>query len=356
MDLTTLKIVQKNFFKELKDANAGKKTSLPFIIHELPNTSLVKEDEVFEALVIGGSVCTKALLKKTQKKLKIIKKESINSTFLKKYQDPADFIERNLYPDIRIVALNFAYPLKPVFEQGRLDGILMSGSKEHTFKKILHKKVGKEIEDYVAKKQNRQIIVSVANDTICLLLSGLTKYSWEELVGGVLGTGVNFAFFLDKNHLVNLESANFDKFLQSIEAKELDKKSTHPGKSLFEKEVSGAYLCELFNIALKVKGIKHERIHDTKELDDLMLSDDRKLASLAKSLMEKSADLVAGEIGGIALFKKRNLIFVMEGSLFWVALGYKRRISARLLETVPFGIKFSKIEDSNIFGAAKLVA
>lgn len=356
MDLTTLKTIQKIFFNELKDAKSGKKTSLPFIVHELPNTSLVKEGEVFEVLVIGGSVCTKALLKKTQKKLKIIKKESVNSSFLKKYQDLTDFIERNLYPDVKIVALNFAYPLKPVFEDGRLDGILVSGSKEYKFEKMLGKKIGKEIEDYVAKKQKRQIAVSAANDTICLLLSGLTKYPWQELVGGVLGTGVNFAFFLDKHHLVNLEAANFDKFPLSKEAKELDEKSTHPGRSLFEKEVSGAYLSELFNIALKEQGIKHERIHDTKEIDSLMISDNPKLAALAKSLMEKSADLVAGEVGGIALFKNRNLVFVMEGSLFWVGLGYKRRINAKLSETVPFEIKFSKIEDSNILGAAKLVA
>lgn len=357
MDINLIKSIQQNFLNELKDSNQGKKTSLPFIIHQLPASSLVKDGEIFQVIVIGGSVCRKAIIKKEGANLRILKQLGINPVFLKKHQNLADFIERELDKEVKVLALNFAFPLEPIFEHGRLDGKLISGSKEYEFKSLIGKKVGEEIEKYVQKKQKRKITVSVANDTICLLLSGLTKYPWDSLVGGIVGTGINFAFFLDKNKLVNLESANFDKFSLSQEAKELDKDSVHPGKALLEKEVSGAYLHKLFNIALKNQKINYPQIASTKDLDELMIGEDKMLADLAKHLMERSSELVATEMGGIALFKQKDLVFIMEGSLFWLGLGYKRHIKEILNQTVAnLNIKFAKIDNSTILGAAKLVA
>ncbi len=357
MDLTGLKSIQQNFLTELKDANSGKKTSLPFIIHQLPKSSLVKDGDSFQVIVIGGSVCWKAIIKKEGDKLKVLKQLGINPTYLIKYQDLCDFIERELDKEVKVLAINFAFPMDPIFERGRLDGKLISGSKEYEFKSLIGKKIGEEIEKFVQKKQKRKITVSVANDTICLLLSGLTKYKWDELVGGIVGTGINFAFFLDKNKLVNLEAANFDKFPLSIEAKKLDSTSVHKGRALLEKEVSGAYLHKLFNIALKNQGINYPLISATRELDELMISDDKKIAKLAKHFMQRSSELVASEMGGIALFKKQDLVFIMEGSLFWLGLGYKRHIKDLLEKTIPkLKIKFSKIDNSTILGAAKLVA
>ncbi|MBI3485472.1 hypothetical protein HY025_00845 [Candidatus Daviesbacteria bacterium] len=356
MQVSEVVSIQQNFLTELKDANSGKKTSLPFIIHQLPESSLVKDGEVFQVIVIGGSVCWKAFVKKEAGKIKVLKQLGINPVFLIKYQDLPDFIERELDKNVRVLAINFAFPMDPIFEKGRLDGKLISGSKEYEFKGLIDKKVGEEIEKYVQKKQNRKITVSVANDTICLLLSGLTKFSWEQLVGGIVGTGINFAFFLDEKKLVNLEAANFDKFLLSNEAKELDKSSVHPGRALLEKEVSGAYLYKLFNTALNKQNLNHQPLSSTKDLDELMIGEDKKLANLAKHFMDRSSELVSVEMGGIALFKKTNLVFIMEGSLFWLGLGYKRHIKAILDKTIPdLDIKFTKIENSTVLGAAKLV-
>lgn len=356
MDLNILKTIQKNFLKELEDAKEGKKTSLPFIVHELPKASLVGEGEVFEVIVIGGSICNKALLKKEQGEIKILKKELINPAYLKKEQNIPDFVSRHIYPDVEVLAINLAYPLNPIFEEGKLDGILVSGSKEYAFKEMLGKKLGKEIEKFVWKNNKRKLKVSIANDTICLLLSGLTRYKWYELVGGVLGTGLNFAFFLSETQVVNLEAANFDKFPQSEEGKAIDKKSIHPGRSLIEKEVSGAYLYQIFNLGLQNKNINHASLSSTRQLDSLMLSDDKKVAGLAKEVMMRASELAACEIGGIALFKNRDLVFVMEGSLFWVGLGFKRHIVEVLDKTIKTKVQFVKVEDSTILGAAALVS
>ena len=77
MDLKTLKTVRKNFLNELKTSNAGKKTSLAFIVHALPQTKIVQENEIFQVIVTGGTVCKEAKLKYIEGKLQILQKQEI---------------------------------------------------------------------------------------------------------------------------------------------------------------------------------------------------------------------------------------------------------------------------------------
>jgi hexokinase len=265
MNIKQLRIIQSNFIHELQDAQDGKKTSLPFIVHEIPSSSLVKEGELFEVLVIGGSIWKKAILQKTKTGIGIIKKETERSVDFKNEKDFLEFIDNEAKDNIQVLALNFAYPLKPIFKNGRLDGKLLAVSKERSFHGLIGKKIGFEIEKYILEKRKksreagsrfaRKIIVSLANDTICLLLSGLIKYSFDSLAAGIVGTGLNFAFFLNKNRLVNLESANFDKFPKTAEGQIIDKESNNPHGWVFEKETAGAYLYKHFNILIKDRKI-----------------------------------------------------------------------------------------------------
>ncbi len=357
MDLRELKKIADNFTKELNDANSGKKTSLAFIIHELPESSIVKNGEIFQVMVIGGTVCTKGLVKKEINGLKILKKELIKKNLFVTNHDVFSFIEKELEKDIKVLALNFAYPIKPIFEKGKLDGVLLQGTKENDFGDLIGKKIGESLENYILEKLNREIKVSVANDTICLLLSGLTKFSWEKIVGGIVGTGTNFAFFLDEKKLVNLESGNFDKFPLSEEAKKIDKSSLTPGKYLFEKEITGAYLYRHFNLLLEEKGLDYPKLTSTKQLDEVISGSNDKAADIAKNILKRSSDLVAAAVSGIAEFKKSDLDICMEGSLFWKVLGYKDEMNSLVKKLVPnFKMEFVQIEDSNILGAAKLVA
>ncbi len=357
MNPQELKNIADNFAQELKEADSGKDTSLAFIIHQLPETSLVKEGEIFQVMVIGGTVCTKGLVKKQNNNLKILKKVLIDQNLFITNQDLFSFISKELEKDIKVLALNFAYPIKPVFEKGRLDGILLSGTKENDFGDLIGKKIGESLEKYILEKLSREIKVSVANDTICILLSGLTKFPWNKLVGGVVGTGTNFAFFLDEKRLVNLESGNFDKFPLSEEAKKIDKSSSSPGKYLFEKEIAGAYLYKHFNLLLEEKGLAHPKLTSTKQLDEVISGLNGKAADIAKNVLKRSADLVAAAVSGIAEFKKSDLDVCVEGSLFWKGLGYKEDIKEKVKSlTSNLKIEFIQIEDSNILGAAKLVA
>ena len=98
MDILYLQTVTNNFLKELADARAGKKTSLPFIKHHVALTPHVGENEPFEVLRIGGSIYQKAIVKKVkgkirilarlQKKLPVLSSEKIFLSFIKRKNFP----------------------------------------------------------------------------------------------------------------------------------------------------------------------------------------------------------------------------------------------------------------------------
>jgi hexokinase len=81
-----------------------------------------------------------------------------------------------------------------------------------------------------------------------------------------------------------------------------------------------------------------------------------KATAIAEKLFERSAKLVAAQIAGILLFKKRDMTFVMEGSLFYKARGYKSIVKKTVQEiTKKYNATFIRVEDSGVIGAAKLV-
>lgn len=355
IDLNMLKITTSSFLKELQQSDLGNKTSLPFIINQIPSSPLVKENTLFQVFIVGGSNFQKALVKKQNEKFEILKQEQKNQTIFKTKSQFLSFIEQEIEHNIEVISLNFAYPLQPVFEEGKLDGILLNGSKEHIFDGLVGKKVGFEIEQYIAQKQKRKIKVTIANDTICLLLAGLTRYNSEELAAGIVGTGLNFALFLNKEKVVNLEAANFSKFTPSEEAKQIDNFSEHPGKALFEKETAGAYLYKHLNIIIKKGKIDFPLLSSTENLNELASKNTPLVSEIAQKLLDRSAQLVACQVAGIIEFKKRDMIFVMEGSLFWKGNKYKETLEKTVTNLTNYKVQFIEIPNSGILGAAKLL-
>jgi len=258
---------------------------------------------------------------------------------------------------VSVVALNFAYEMQSVFDNDKLDGILIRPSKEHTFTGLVGEKVGATIETYIKETRNQDIAVSCANDTICLLLSGLIKAKWEHLAAGIVGTGFNIAIFLDEHTAVNLESGSFKNFPQSEAGKTIDATSAKPGQAIFEKEVSGGYLFKHFNMLIKKRRIDYQEINSTWELKKLALKNIPVVSDLAKELIHYSASLVACQIAGITLFMKHDMTFIMDGSFFWDEKIYIDYVESRLKELVPqHKINFIKVKDTTVVGAAKLVA
>lgn len=356
MNAKQLKIISNNFTQELLGAKNGKKTSLPFIVHGISPSPLVRDGEVFQSIVIGGTVAKIATLKKNGKTIQILNKKEEKLSF-KTEEEFLDYIDKELPENINILVLNFAHALKPIFENGRLDGILLSIGKENQIDGLIGKKVGREIENYVLAKRNKQIRVTVANDTVCLLTSGLSQFKKTELAAGIVGTGLNFAFFLNETQLVNLEAANFDKFTQTKIGKKIDIKSSRPGKYRFEKETAGAYLYQYFNFALKENHIDYPNIASTEELNKISRENIPQVSRIAQNLLKRSAQLVACQIAGIAKFKEVDMNFVMEGSLFWKGNNYKETVEKTVKQLIPkHKVDFVEIENSAILGAAKLVS
>ena len=349
--------IKNAFVKELSDANAGQQTSLPFIKHTLAAKSLVAENESFQTLVIGGSFFQKATMKQIAGNLQIIQHtQGEQPAFLTK-QSLLDFVMEHLDPEVQTVALNFAYPLTPINRGELLDGILQNGSKENTFEGLVGLNVGETIEQYVMEKTGKKIQVAVANDTICLLLSGLIHHSWENLAAGIVGTGLNFAIFLDQQTVVNLESGSFDKFTQTDSGHEIDVHSSVPGDAKFEKEISGAYLFKHFNYLAQKRNIKIDSIGSSKQLDYLVSAPTPELAGLAQEVLINSASLVAAQVAGILEYTKRNTVFIMQGSLYWKGYQYKERIEKLVSELCPeYTASYENVLHSDLYGAAKLVA
>ena len=266
---STLLEIKKNVVNELIEAKEGRPSSFPFIRHSLSQKTQIQADETFQVLVIGGSFYRNALLKTENGKVKIIKDDSGELPIFNTASDFLTFIEKQFDRSIRHIALNFAYPLTPILRHNILDGILQSGSKEHRFAGMIDKTVGRFVEEHIQQKWNQEIHVAITNDAICVLLSGLLQNSWQSLAAGIVGTGLNFAIFLDEYTAVNLEAANFNKFTPSEEGIEIDNHSVSPGNALYEKETSGAYLYQHFNQYLKKNNIKFLPLISTDELDNL---------------------------------------------------------------------------------------
>jgi len=231
-----LKSISGNFTQELQNAKDGKQASLAFIVHGLSPSPIVKDGEIFETLVIGGTDAKVAIFKRNGKNNEILGEIKKTKFTPKNEEEFLSFICSSISEDVNALAVNLAHPLKPVFDNGILDGVLLDVSKEGKFRGLIGKQIGRELKDYVFAKRNKIVEVAVANDTVCLLTSGLTQFTEDKLAGGIVGTGFNLAFFLEKNKLINLESGGFNKFPQTSTGKIIDRESAQPGVDLLKKK------------------------------------------------------------------------------------------------------------------------
>lgn len=350
-DTQALINLKDNLLDEFRQAEKGRKTSLAYAVHKFNPEK--KQARSAKAIVVGGTNIAAA----------DVTREGLSINFSEVYTDVLPEIDRaeRLFEIIEktagnsdgIFGLNFAYPMRPLLRDGRLDGILIKGTKEHSFDGLVGKEIGLAVEKFFSDK-NRDVTITCANDTVCLVLAGLSGYDPSTLAAGVVGTGFNFGFFNDRSEIVNLESGNFSGFLPSDSCRILDRESRDPGEQLFEKETSGAYLHLHYNIINAERGNAAKKIEDAEELSNAAAAGDK----LAEELFEKSASLVAAEIAAIYQFRGKPLLnLTIEGSLYWKGWMFRENVE-KYLESlgVPRGaVNIRFIEESSIVGAAELV-
>jgi hexokinase len=355
--LNAAETIKRDFFQELLNASDGKATSLRFIKHELHSEKLISDGEIFQVFVVGGTVFRKALLKKDREQFIILDDFSEEHPSLTSKEMFLEYISKHLYPNSDTAVINFAFPLEPQAREGRLDGKLLTETKETPFKGLMGEFIGLSIEQYAYLQLRRTINVHVINDAICLFLSETNKTHLDFTAGAIIGTGTNISFS-HHGFAVNLESGGFNKFTPSSECLEIDKKSDQKGVSLFEKETAGGYLYKHFNYYLDKSQLTHKPISSTKELQAIALDNKNPRAQiLASSLLEKSAAYFAGLIAGLTAFKNHNMTFIIEGSMYWENDLYRKFVDDYLDKLSPdLKIKIIKVDNSPIIGAARLIA
>lgn len=356
MDYAALETVSKNFLSELQKAASDNPSSISFIKNIIPSAALVGEGKKFQVMTIGGTNFRSALVEKIRDELVISDVVADTLPQLTTKEILFSFLKQFLKKDVSMLALNFGFPQQPIFENGEIDSILLENTKEHALSGLIGKKVGQEFENYIQQTAKQTISVSVANDTICLLLSGLTKFSYQELAAGIVGTGLNFALFYDRNTPINLEGGNFNQFTPSPDTQEIDKTAANPGKMLFEKEIAGGYLYKRFNLLLQQENISYPPLKSGNQLT--VLAEERKdrLGDIARMLLENSAQLVACAVAAIMEFQKKDLAFVMQGSVFWKGYKYRDIVEITVKLLTSYKGTFVEIENADILGAAKLIA
>lgn len=347
-----LRKIADEFEDELHKAAKGIKTSLPFIRNPLPKKAIIPVNEIFQVIVMGGTFFHSARVKKTRYSFTIIESHIETRPFFKSKDSFLKYILTKIDPDVTYVCFNFAFPIEPYFNNGILDGKLIKATKHDTFKGLVGIPIGELLAKEILRLRRQKIVVSVANDTICLLLAGLTESSWDNFAAGILGTGMNFALFTSKTEAINLESGGFDRFDQTQTGLTIDAASPNPGINTYEKEISGAYLYQHFNA---VDGIT-ETLNDSKEVSIIAEDASHPDSKIARQVLKSSAQLAAAQIASITRFLDKDLTFYIEGSLFWHGWHYMSIVEKTVRDLVPnHKVAFKKIDDSHILGAAKLM-
>lgn len=364
IELPDYQTIRKNFTEELFAAAQGKESSLPFIKNSLPKSSLIKPNLIFQVFVVGGTHGAMAVVRSGEnKEFTILEQKIFTPLPIFTTKDAfLTFIDDNLHPETKAIGINFAYNLIPVVSStGELDGFMNQGdTKGHAFEGLQQEQVGKAIKGHVKDVFGRDIIVSVANDAVCLIISGLQQDTDRlNLIAAIAGTGYNLALFSDYNTVVNLQATDFTGFKQTDSGKIVDAESKNIGEQLFNKEVAAGDLYKHFNALIPHFHLSTQALKSSEELSLLARSGDGQEAQLARELLKRSASLVASQLAGIYEFKGKpeKLVCIMQGSLFIKEPHYLSMIQEELevLGIPKGGISFVKIANSDIVGAIKLI-
>ncbi|MBI2612121.1 hypothetical protein HYW54_05275 [Candidatus Gottesmanbacteria bacterium] len=347
------------FRDELIKSLSNQPSSLPCILNPVSKNEIKPGAGI--AVSIGGSYgyASKFIIDH-HKNIRFLNRNSFALPIKTTAEDLFHLIARNIFtlvPNKNFnlpIGIGLAYALKPKLVDKFLDGELLYTAKGREIKGLVGKMVGQSFHKFLKENYGLDTTVVVANDAICLLVGDPDC----DLVG-VVGTGLNFAYwdkrqsiaplklgdlpgFAQKDVAINIEAKNFDKIPGTKYRDIIDKNSADRGYSLAEKEVAGAYLYQLFNAGSKNIVSSHMPIlSNSDELNSILTntfiypknmtpSQIGRAKDFADHIFRKSAQIVAIEICGILqkLGKTSGVIpIVMDGGLFWKAKNYPALIT-----------------------------
>lgn len=156
----------------------------------------------------------------------------------------------------------FSYPVEI---QPNLDGTVLEMAKQIQIQGIHGCNIADELQKSLKKLGVSAKRVILLNDSTAVLLAGtlLYKEKCSEIIGFILGTGMNAAYFETVDNItkvtdfvyhemaINMEASCYDQIPGGMADCKYDKTLSDPGEFLYEKRVSGRYLGGLVLMVLK---------------------------------------------------------------------------------------------------------
>ena len=363
--VTELREFSKNFTEELLQASKGAQNSLLFAKNSLPKVNFVQQNQEFQVIMIGGSHLESATARINQNKVLLTEFYQYDIPKLTTKEMFLQTVSKAVNPETKLICINFAFPIRPIFREKKLDGVLLRGPKGHDFEGLIGLEVGLEVEKYILENLKQKVDIILANDTVALGLATkeFNDFTWENSVVGIVGTGTNFGIFESQDTFINIESGNFNKFKQSESGKIIDLESSNALHQWFEKEVGGEYLVKHFNLDAKLDGLDFE-LESSKELGNILEDIKHPCQHIVADIFSRSSQLIAAQIYGIWEYKNLNsrlqegqkLMLLMEGSLYWKGFEYSQKVDFYLkqLGLTPQNYEIRFLENMGLKGISRL--
>ena len=322
------------------------------------------------------------------------------------YESAADYLQPVVRKSDKI-GFCFSYPMEI---QGNLDGLITREmTKEVDISDAKGKLVCDGINQVLASRGiagKRFVVLNDASATMLSAKASTPGASFETYIGFIMGTGTNTCYIERteniqkcagtiaagmKNMAVVLESGGYDGIAQGKADKALDGETHNPGKYMFEKMTSGAYLGRLAHKTVGLtcrEGLFSDEFCDGfKEVGSLSLKNDvdafcrhpfggGKLAALTAGndadrqtlyyiidlLFERAAKIVACSLAGIVKHTgfggdpTRPVCVCCDGSTFNKSKLYRSKtdyyIKDYIERQLQRHLEFIKVHNPSLLGAA----
>jgi hexokinase len=269
----------------------------------------------------------------------------------------------------------FSYPTTATPDR---DGILIRWNKQLKVPDVVGKKVGELLLSAFRERGYRSSGIAILNDTVAALLGADLEFGakgeFSDFIGLIVGTGTNMAAYLPTRLLsvklfnddyahermaVNLESGNFSPPHLSRFDYKLDATRKNSGLQLMEKTVSGRFIPQIFSFIKE--GRTAPPYPKTRDVFDLAYKNgDSPDGVLALTLINRSADLVAGGLAGLIdiLNSPGKVGILAEGGVINNNPEYYNRVREKLAGLLqdnprnPTRFALLQMENANLIGAA----
>jgi hexokinase len=294
----------------------------------------------------------------------------------------------------------FSYPTEILPDK---DGRLLQFCKEVRAPGVVGQLIGKNLLETMGMP-GKQIVL--LNDTVATLLAGKSASfgkTYESFIGYILGTGTNTCYIENnsligkmkdsdstRSQIINIESGNFGKAMQTDLDILFDKTTINPGDYKFEKMISGGYLGGLCLTTLKsaageglftdtaALGINSLEELTSEEVNEFISRKSSGAGPLVKcftdpvdiqitiniidSIIQRAAKLVAGNLAAVILktnkgkSSKNPILITVEGSAYYKLHNMRsyigKYINDYLVDDKKRYFEFLEVKQSSLVGAA----